>query len=96
MDEDIIAILATFLIVFVPVVGITARIALKPFNEAILLFLRSRHGDREARITEQRLSLLEQELQMLRAEFSSIAEQKEFYQRLAETEAKARELGTGE
>lgn len=88
MDEDILAILALFLIVFVPVVGITARIALKPFNEAILLFLRSRHGDREARITEQRLALLEQEIQSLRTEVHAVGEQKEFYQRLAEGGAK--------
>jgi hypothetical protein len=84
MDEDIIAILATFIVVFVPVVGITARIALNPFKETINLFLRNRYDERESRITEQRLALLEQEMQLMRAEVGSITEQKEFYRRLAE------------
>ena len=84
MDEDILGIIAVFLIVFVPVAGITARIALKPFNEAILLFLKNKNSDREDRLTDQRLALLEQEIQSLRGEVGAISEQKEFYQRLAE------------
>lgn len=84
MNEDIIAILAIFTVVFVPVVGITARIALNPFKETINLFLRNRYDERESRITEQRLALLEQEMQLMRAEVGSITEQKEFYRRLAE------------
>jgi hypothetical protein len=84
MDDDIIAILAIFLVVFVPVVGITARIALKPFNEVILEFMRSRQSDRESRLTEQRLALLEQEVQAMRSDVATLNEQKDFYRRLAE------------
>jgi hypothetical protein len=84
MNADIVAILAIFTVVFVPVVGITARIALNPFKETINLFLRSKQDDREARVTEQRLSLLEQEVQIMRGEVSSLTEQKDFYRRLAE------------
>jgi hypothetical protein len=91
MDEDIVAILAMFTIVFVPVVGITARIALKPFREAITMYLQTRTGDREARLTEQRLSLLEQEMQLMRSEVTSLNEQKDFYRRLAEGTAQAAE-----
>jgi hypothetical protein len=87
MDEDIIAILATFLIFFVPVVGITARIALKPFNEAILQFVKNRGAGQDTRILEQRLALLEQEFQAMRADVVSIADQREFYKRLAEGKA---------
>lgn len=84
MDEDIIAIFAIFLIFFVPVVGITARIALKPFNEAILQFVKNRGGGQETRILEQRLALLEQEFAAMRADVAAIGDQRDFYKRLAE------------
>jgi hypothetical protein len=84
MDEDIIAILAMFLVVFVPVVGITARIALKPFNEVFLEFLKSKQGERENRLTEQRLAFLEQEMLAMRTDVATLNEQKDFYRRLAE------------
>jgi hypothetical protein len=84
MTEDVIAILATFTVVVIPVAGITLRIALNPFKETINLFLRSKQEERESSVTAQRLALLEQEMQLMRMEVSSLTEQKDFYRRLAE------------
>ena len=84
MDEDIIAILATFLVVFVPVAGITARIALKPLMEAYLKVLQTRQASLEVQTLERRLALVESELQAMKADVRELDAQKEFYRKLSE------------
>ncbi|HEX2187562.1 MAG TPA: hypothetical protein VHG51_01630 [Longimicrobiaceae bacterium] len=84
MDEDIIAILMTGLIVFVPVAGITARFALKPLIDSVVRIAEMRRSTEEVRLLERRVALLEQELNGIKGEVHELAEQKEFYQKLAE------------
>ncbi len=78
MDEDIVAILAIFLVVFVPVAGITARIAIKPIVEAFTKYMQVRQGTEGLHLLERRIALLEQELGATRAEVQSLSEVRDF------------------
>jgi hypothetical protein len=83
MDEDILAILATFLVVFVPVAGITARIAIKPIVEAFTKYMQVRQGTEGLHLLERRIALLEQELGATRAEVQSLSETRDFDRQIA-------------
>ena len=83
MDEDIIGIIAGFLIVFVPVAGITLRIAVKPVAEAFTKYMQVKQGTEGLELVERRLALLEQELGAMRNEVSHLSEEREFYRKLA-------------
>jgi hypothetical protein len=83
MDEDIVAMLLTALVIFVPVAGITLRFALKPIVDSIARLMEARAHNSGAELMEKRLALFEQELQAVRAELSRVAERSEFYDRLA-------------
>lgn len=95
MDEDIIAIVATFLVVFVPVAGITLRIAVKPVAEAFAKYMQARQGTEELQLLERRLALLEQELGAVRSEVQHLSEEREFYRRLSEQHPETPRIGTG-
>ena len=82
MDEDIIIILVSGLIVFTPVAGLTLRFALKPLVDSMarLMEIRSRKDD--ADLLDKRVALLEQELGAARTELKELRDRDEFYQRL--------------
>jgi hypothetical protein len=82
MDEDILAMLLTALVLFVPVAGLTLRFALKPMVDSIARLMEVRVRGAGADLLEKRLALLEQELQSVRGELSRIVERSEFYDRL--------------
>lgn len=82
MDEDIILILMSGLIVFTPVAGLTLRFALKPLVDSIARLMEVRARRDDADLLEKRVSLLEQELSMARTELKEVKERDEFYQRL--------------
>jgi len=82
MDEDILAMLLTALVLFVPVAGLTLRFALKPMVDSIARLMEARMRGAGADLLEKRLALLEQELQSVRGELSRIVERSEFYDRL--------------
>ena len=90
MDEDIVAIIASFLVVFVPVAGITARIALKPLIEAIGKVMAAKQGQEALQMMERRVALLEQELQAVRGDVRQVGEEREFYRRLVESSEPAK------
>jgi hypothetical protein len=83
MDEDIIETLALFLIIFVPVAGITARIAIKPIVEAFTKYMQVRQGTEGMELLERRMALLEQELGATRAEVQSLSEARDFDRQIA-------------
>jgi hypothetical protein len=82
MDEDIILILMSGLIVFTPVAGLTLRFALKPLVDSLarLMEIRARKDDQD--LLDKRVALLEQELGMARMELKELREREDFYQRL--------------
>lgn len=84
MDEDIIAILMIGLIVFVPVAGVTMRLALKPLIDSVIRVAEMRRSTQEVALLEKRLALVEQELASVRGEVREVSAQAEFYRRLAD------------
>ena len=83
MDEDILAMLLTAMVVFVPVAGLTLRFALKPVVESIARLMEARAHSSGGELLDKRLSLMEQELRLLRAELADLNERREFYDKLS-------------
>lgn len=83
---DLTALVATILgisIVLVPVIGLTARYALKPLVEAIGRVFESRGAEEHMQILRSRLELQEQEIEALQHTVRSLAEARDFERRLA-------------
>lgn len=79
----ILAILMGGLALLVPVAGFTARYALKPIVEAIARFREAQGGSPgELRILEQRMALLEQQLQGIESNLQQLTEVKQFERQL--------------
>jgi hypothetical protein len=86
---DITALVATVLgisIVLIPVLGVTARFALKPVVEALARVFESRDAEEAIRIMERRLELQEQEISVLSQTVRSLAEGRDFERKLANPE----------
>lgn len=83
---DIVALVSVILgisIVLVPVIGLTARFALKPVVEALARVFESRSVDETVRILERRLELQEQQLEALQSSVDKLSETQEFDRQLA-------------
>jgi hypothetical protein len=70
------------LIVLVPVVGITARFALKPIAEAMAKIKSAQGANEQMVIMQQRLELMEQQLGVMESEVHRLKEVEEFHARL--------------
>ncbi|NIP82364.1 MAG: hypothetical protein GWM90_25330, partial [Gemmatimonadetes bacterium] len=53
MDEDILIVVASFLILFVPVAGLTLRFALKPLVDSIARVMEARVGREAQELLDQ-------------------------------------------
>ena len=83
---DVVGLLATFMgisIVLIPVLGITARFALKPTVEALSRFFDKKGSDEAISILERRMALMEHQLESVESDVRRLAETAEFDQRLA-------------
>lgn len=69
--------------VLVPVIGLTARYALKPTVEALARLFESKSTEEAVRILERRMELQEQEIAMLNQTVRSLTEAQDFERRLA-------------
>lgn len=74
MDEDIVIVLVSGLVMLTFVGGIMARIALKPLVDSIARLMEARANREGAEVLEKRVALLEQEIQHVR----SLVEGKQF------------------
>jgi hypothetical protein len=84
--EGLVAICFGGLAILVPIVGLTARFALRPIVEAIARMKESQSGGEALHMVERRMDLLEQEVQSiaaLRDEVARLAEAQEFQLRLS-------------
>ncbi len=93
-------ILALFvgLIVLIPVVGLTARFALKPIVEALARMREAQGTNQSLTLLERRMALSEQEmksLEGLREDVRRLVEEQEFQRQLA-TPPVTNRLGVGE
>jgi hypothetical protein len=83
---DLVALVSSILgisIVLVPVIGLTARFALKPVVEALARVFESRSTDESVRILERRVELQEQQIEALQAAVRQVAETQDFDRQLA-------------
>lgn len=85
LPVDVVALVSAVLgisIVLVPVIGLTARFALKPVVEALARVFESRSVDETVRILERRVELQEQQIESLQASLKQLAETQDFDRQL--------------
>lgn len=83
---DVTALLAVFMgisIVLIPVLGITARFALKPTVEALSKFFDKKGSDEAVSILERRMALIEQQLESIESNVQRLVETADFDRKLA-------------
>ena len=96
LPVDVVALVATILgisVVLVPVIGLTARFALKPVVEALGRVFESRSNDETMRLLERRLELQEQQIEALQAVLKQVSDTQEFDRQLSAS--KRAELAPG-
>jgi hypothetical protein len=83
---DLTALLAVFMgvsIVLIPVIGLTARFALKPTVEALGRFFDKKSSDEAISILERRMALIEQQVESIDTNVQKLVETAEFDRKLA-------------
>lgn len=86
LPVDLVGLLAVFMgisIVLVPVIGITARFALKPTVEALARLFEHRGVEETVSILERRMALLEQQMEALDGSVKQLAEVADFHRQLS-------------
>lgn len=84
---DLVEVLAVFMgisIVLVPVIGLTARFALKPTVEAFSRFFEHKGLDESVHILERRMALMEQQIETMGTTLERLVEVSEFHRALDE------------
>lgn len=85
LPVDLTALLAVFMgisIVLIPIIGITARFALKPTVEALARLFEHKGIEDTVGILERRMALMEQQMESLDGSVKRLAEVAEFHQAL--------------
>ena len=86
LPVDLVALVSVILgisIVLIPIIGLTARFALKPVVEALARVFESRSADETVRILERRVELQEQQIEALQSSLEKLSETHEFDRQLA-------------
>lgn len=83
MDEDIVAIISLTVLIGIPVLAISTRIALKPVVEAIVRLKEGFNNERDA-LNARRFERLEAEMDGLRDEVDRLREVEDFHRRLGD------------
>ena len=85
MPVDLAELLAVFMgisIVLIPVLGITARFALKPTVEALSRLFEGRGRDEAVAIMERRMALMEQQIESIEGNVQRLVDLGEFHREL--------------
>ncbi|HUF75044.1 MAG TPA: hypothetical protein VMM35_02140 [Longimicrobiales bacterium] len=83
---DVVALVSVILgisIVLVPVIGLTARFALKPAVEALARVFEARELDESVKILERRVELQEHQIEALQDSLKQLSEARDFDRQLA-------------
>lgn len=86
LPVDLVALVSVILgisVVLVPVIGLTARFALKPVVEALGRVFESRASDESMRILERRLDLQEQQIDALQGLLKQVSDAQDFDRQLS-------------
>ncbi len=89
----LVAVIGGISIVLVPIIGITARFALKPTVEALGRFMDRKGADETLGILERRVGLMEQQIEAMEGSLARIAEAAEFHRALESPRAPETEGG---
>jgi hypothetical protein len=92
MPIDLTALLAVFMgisIVLIPVIGLTARFALKPTVEALSRLFDRKGMDESYLILEKRMALIEAQIDSIESNVSRLVEVSEFHHELKSGDAEA-------
>ena len=71
---EVIAVIMGISVVLIPVIGLTARFALKPAVEALSRVFESRGSDESLQIVERRLALLETQIEGIETSMKRLVE----------------------
>jgi len=94
----LVAVIMVFSIVLVPIIGLTARFALKPTMEAMSHFFEQKGMEETVRILERRVGLLEQQVEHMEGHLEQVVEVQRFDRQLQGEEGAQEapgELGPG-
>ena len=86
LPVDLVALVSVILgisVVLIPIIGLTARFALKPVVEALARVFESRSVDETVRILERRVELQEQQIEALQSSLDKLSETQDFDRQLA-------------
>lgn len=84
---DIVSLVAVFMgisIILIPVIGLTARFALKPTVDALTRFFDHKGLDESVHILERRMALMEQQIEGMESSVRRLAEVSDFHRALGE------------
>jgi len=83
IDLEFLAVVAmAFTIVLIPILGLTARFALKPTVEALGTLLRQKGSEESLLLMERRMSLMEQQLELMEGTLRRVDEATSFDRQL--------------
>jgi hypothetical protein len=84
IDLEFLAVMAMiFTVVLIPILGLTARFALKPTVEALGQLLRQRESEEGLLLMERRTALLEQQVELMEGALRRAEEANAFHRQLA-------------
>ncbi len=92
----LVAVIMGVSIVLVPVIGLTARFALKPTVEALGRFFDHKGLDESVHIMERRMALMEQQIESMEASVKRLTEVTEFHNALGAGGAGPAKVGPGD
>ena len=79
---ELVAVVLGISVVLIPVIGVTARFALKPTVEALSKVFESKGVDDTVNILERRMALQEQQIEVLESTVHRLSEVNEFREQL--------------
>ncbi len=91
LPVDIVAVIGVIggiSIVLIPIIGLTARFALKPTVEALSRVFEGKRDDDSIELLEKRIALIEQHVDIMEPSMHRLAEVSEFHTQLKAVESK--------
>ncbi len=85
----VIGVIGGISIVLIPIIGLTARFALKPTVEALSRVFEGKRDDESTQLLEKRIALIEQQVSVMESSMHRLAEVSEFHTQLKEVESKS-------
>ncbi len=85
---SVIGVIGGLSIVLIPIIGLTARFALKPTVEALSRVFEGKSNDDSIQLLEKRIALIEQHMDVMESSMHRLAEVSEFHTQLKAADSK--------